>query len=299
MAKLKWDQNGERVYETGVDKGVLYVIENNGNYGNGVSWNGLTEVAETPSGGESNKQYADNRVYANLKSNEEFGGTINAFTYPDEFEVCDGSAVINGVSISQQARRSFGFSYRTLLGNDTEGTEYGYKTHLVYGAEANPSEKTRSTVNDSPEAATLSWEFTTTAIDVPGTNPATGKPFRPTAHLIIDSTKTSAAALAALEDILYGTEGADSRLPLPEEVLAIVGSGSITEVTPTEPAFDPATDTITIPTVVGVQYLVDDEVVAAGPLVITEPTMVEARALPGYRIPANRDTDWGYDPAQV
>jgi len=217
MAKLKWDQTGERLYETGIDRGVLYVYDTDSStYGTGVAWNGLTAVNETPSGAESNPQYADNIKYLDLYSAEEFGATIEAFTYPAEFEECDGSAeLVKGVTIGMQNRKMFGFSYRTLIGNDTEGTDHGYKLHLVYGAKASPSEKSRSTVNDSPEAVTFSWEVTTT--------PVTVESFKPTSHLIIDSTKADPAKLAELEKKLYGDDSAGTpSLPLPDEVKTLM-----------------------------------------------------------------------------
>lgn len=217
MAKLVWDQTGERLYETGVERGVLFVYNTDGNkYGTGVPWNGLTAVNETPSGAESNPQYADNIKYLDLYSAEEFGATIEAFTYPKEFEECDGSAeLVQGVTIGMQNRKMFGFSYRTLVGNDTEGTDHGYKLHLVYGAKASPSEKNRSTVNDSPEAVTFSWEVTTTPVNVVG--------FKPTAHLVIDSTKANPTKLAELEKKLYGDDSTGQpTLPLPDEVKTIM-----------------------------------------------------------------------------
>jgi hypothetical protein len=213
MSKLVWDQIGERYYETGVEKGVLYPVEN-GTYQAGVAWSGLTTVTEKPSGAESTALYADNTKYLNLMSNEDFGGSIEAYTYPEEFARCDGSASIaTGVIIGQQKRPSFGLSYVNKVGNDTDGTDLGYKIHLVYGAQASPSEKAYATVNDSPEAITFSWEFTTTPVQVPG--------FKPTATVVIDSTKAKAEHLAALETILYGSEDTEARLPLPEELMTI------------------------------------------------------------------------------
>lgn len=220
MAKLVWDQTGERLYETGVDRGVLFVYDTDSDgYGTGVPWNGLTAVNETPSGAESNPQYADNIKYLDLYSAEEFGATIEAFTYPEEFEECDGSAeLVQGVTIGMQNRKMFGFSYRTLVGNDTEGTDHGYKLHLVYGAKASPSEKNRSTVNDSPEAVTFSWEVTTTPVNVAG--------FKPTAHLVIDSTKADPTKLAELEKKLYGDDSTGQpTLPLPDEVKTLMTPG--------------------------------------------------------------------------
>lgn len=289
MTKLMWDQQGERFFETGVDHGVLYIPDNTGKYTNGYAWNGLTTVTESPSGAESNKQYADNIVYLNLISIEEFGGTIEAFTYPDEFGQCDGSAELApGISVGQQSRKSFGLSYRTLLGNDIQGNDYGYKLHLVYGATASPSEKAYATVNDSPEPIGFSWDFSTSPVEVPG--------LKPTATLVIESRKVDADKLNDLLDILYGTAGQDPRLPLPAEVYALF-SGATTEVNPTAPTYDAGTKTITIPTVAGVQYVNDEtgDVLAAGPVVITKDTVVRAEALAGYKFPAVTDTDWFYD----
>lgn len=214
--KLAWDKIGEHFYETGVDHGVLYPSLGS-SYGNGVAWNGLTAVNESPSGADSNDQYADNIKYLSLRAAEDFGATIEAFTYPKEFEICDGSAeVAPGVLIGQQARRSFGFSYRTLLGNDTAQQDYGYKLHLVYGCTASPSERSYSTVNESPEPINFSWEITTIPVDVPG--------FKPTAILTIDSNKCRKSALKKLEDILYGTDTTAARLPMPEEVIQIMNA---------------------------------------------------------------------------
>lgn len=217
MPKIKWDQTGQRLYETGVDHGVLYIPDASSEYTGGVAWNGLTGVTESPSGAEANPQYADNKKYLNLYSAEEFGATVEAFTYPEEFEQCDGTAELApGVTIGQQARKSFGLAYRTLVGNDVEGTDFGYKLHLIYGAMAAPSEKAHTTVNDSPEALTFSWELTTTAVEVDG--------FKPTASLTINSTKVDAAGLAALEAVLYGDDTNEPRLPLPDEVATLVGA---------------------------------------------------------------------------
>lgn len=216
MAKITWDEIGKRFYETGVDHGVLYVRDEKGEYPAGVPWNGLTAVTESPSGAEATPLYADNIKYLNLMSTEEFGGTIEAYTYPDEFMQCDGSAEIaTGVVVGQQPRKTFGLSYRTILGNDIANNDYGYKLHLIYGALANPSEKGYATVNDSPEAMTLSWEFTTTPVTVEG--------FKPTACVTIDSTKVNKEKLAALEEILYGSEAAEARMPLPAEIITLLG----------------------------------------------------------------------------
>lgn len=216
--RLVWDKTGERLYETGVEKGVLYPAVD-GAYPKGVVWNGLTSVSESPSGAEPTALYADNIKYLNLMSNEEFGATIEAYTYPDEFAACDGSAEIaSGVMVGQQKRSAFGLSYVTKLGNDVDLSDYGYKLHLIYGGLASPSEKGYSTVNDSPEAITFSWEVSTTPVEVPG--------FKPTASVVIDSTKVSKAELAKLEDILYGTEDAEPRLPLPAELITIFTTGT-------------------------------------------------------------------------
>ena len=214
MSKIVWDQTGERLYETGVKQGVLY-IPASGVYSKGVAWNGLTAVTESPSGAEATALYADDIKYLNLMSNEEFGCTIEAYTYPDEFAACDGSASLaKGVSIGQQPRKTFGLCYRTTLGNDTDGNDYGYKLHMVYGCLAAPSEKAFSTINDSPEAITFSWEVSTTPVNVTG--------HKPTAHLEIDSTKADPVKLAALEKILYGDTDTEARLPLPDEIVTLM-----------------------------------------------------------------------------
>lgn len=292
MTKILWDQVGQRTYETGVDHGVLYLLDNGGVYDTGFGWNGLVTVTESPSGAESNAQYADNIKYLDIQSAEEFGGTIEAFTYPDEFAECDGSKVVEGgISIAQQPRRPFGLSYRTILGNDVSGNNYGYKLHLVYGAKVAPSERAYGTVNDSPEPITFSWEFSTTPVPV-GT--IGGVEYKPTSTLVIDSTKVDADALADLEDMLYGTPGTDPMLPTPAQVIALF-SGTVVTVTPTVPSYNSTTKVITIPSVTGVQYGINGVVVAAGPTApITATTIVEARTLPGYVFAANTDTDWQY-----
>lgn len=217
MARLVWDKTGERFYETGVRQGVLYPMVD-GAYPKGVAWNGLTAVTESPSGAESTALYADDIKYLNLRSTEEFGATIEAYTYPKEFEECDGSAELaTGVTIGQQPRKSFGLSYRTALGNDVENENHGYKLHLIYGATASPSEKAYATISDSPEAITFSWEVTTVPVNVEG--------FKPTALLTIDSTKIDPAKLTALEDILYGKAEAEARLPLPDEIATLMAQG--------------------------------------------------------------------------
>lgn len=211
MAKLVWDQSGQRFYETGVKMGVLYVQDASGAYPKGVAWNGLTAVNETPSGAEATPLYADDIKYLNLRSAEDFGATIEAYTYPEEFEACDGSAELApGVKIGQQARNAFGLCYRTVVGNDIAGNDFGYKLHIIYGATAAPSEKAYATINDSPEAITFSWEVNCTPVEVEG--------FKPTASLVIDSTKVDAEKLAALEAKLYGDESTEAMLPLPAEI---------------------------------------------------------------------------------
>lgn len=218
MSKLIWDQTGERYYETGVRQGVLYPMEA-GAYPKGVAWNGLTAVTESPSGAEATPLYADDIKYLNLVSAEELGGTIEAYTYPDEFMACDGSASLSsGVYIGQQTRKTFGLCYRTVLGNDTETNDYGYKLHLIYGCLASPSEKAYATINDSPEAITFSWEFTTTPVNVEG--------FKPTASITIDSTKVDKDKLTSLENILYGSESEEARLPLPDEIAELMADAA-------------------------------------------------------------------------
>ena len=215
MAKLVWDESGKRLYETGVEKGVLYVQGENGEYQKGVAWNGLTAVTESPSGAEPTALYADDIKYLELFSAEEFGATIEAYTYPEEFEACDGSASLGtGVTIGQQDRKAFGLCYRTIVGNDVKGNEHGYKLHLIYGAKAKPSEKAYATVNDSPEAVTFSWEVSTTPVNVAG--------FKPTASVTIDSTKIEAGKLKAIEDKLYGTETQEPTLLMPDEIKQLI-----------------------------------------------------------------------------
>lgn len=234
MSRIKWDQIGERKYETGVDRGVLYVVDDDGKYGDGVGWNGLSAITESPSGAEATAVYADNQKYLNLYSAEEYGATVEAYMYPDEFEACDGSAeVAPGATIGQQDRKMFGLCYRSLIGNDVKDTNFGYKIHIIYGAKASPSEMSHNTVNESPEAGTMSWELTTTPVQVEG--------YKPTATFVIDSTKTKAEKLAAIEAILYGTDGVAEvtdpdtgnvitpaveavapRLPLPAELIQLL-----------------------------------------------------------------------------
>ena len=215
MAALVWDQTGEKLYETGTKKGVLYPMSETGTYPKGVAWNGLTAVTESPSGAEATDLYADDIKYLSLMSAEEFGGTIEAYMYPDEFAECDGSAEPTpGVMIGQQSRKAFGMSYVTTIGNDVKGNDYGYKIHLIYGMKVSPSERGYQTINDSPEAITFSWEFTTIPVNVTG--------FKPTACITIDSTKVNPEKLKTLEDKLYGAESTEAQLPLPDEVISML-----------------------------------------------------------------------------
>lgn len=291
MTQLTWDGIGERRYETGVDHGVLYKQDNAGNYDTGFAWNGLTTVTESPSGAEANPQYADNIKYLNLTSAEDFGATIEAFTYPPEFEECDGTATPEtGVSLGQQGRKGFGFAYRTKVGNDLN-EDAGYKLHLIYGCKASPSDKAYNTVNDSPEAITFSWEVTTTPTAV-GT--VEGIDYKPTASITIDSTKVDADALATLEEMLYGTVGTDPTLPVPADVIALF-SGTVTVANPTTPAFNSGTHTITIPAVTGVVYKRNGVTVPAGALVIAVDTIIKAVPATGYKFPAVGVYSWFYD----
>ena len=241
MAELVWDQTGDRIYETGVKKGVLYLKNSSGEYPVGVAWNGLVSVSENPSGAEPSPIYADDIKYGNIMSAEEFGATIEAYTYPDEFAACDGSSEISdGVVIGQQTRAIFGLAYQTSIGNDVDGLDHGYKLHLIYGGLASPSEKSYQTINDSPEAITFSWEVSTTGV------PVTGK--KPTALLTIESTKVDPAKLATLEGILFGTSNADARLPLPDEIAALFGSATpaalaLSSISPAANANNSAKDT--------------------------------------------------------
>lgn len=292
MTVLQWDQVGEKVYEAGVDRGVLYLADGSGDLSEAHAWNGLVTVTESPSGAESNKQYADNIAYLNLLSAEDFGATIEAFTYPEAFAECDGTTlVVPGVAVGQQGRKSFGLCYRTKVGNDIDGTDAGYKLHLVYGAQASPSEKAYGTINDSPEAITFSWELTTTPV------PA-GDDLSPTSLLVIDSTKVDPADLATLEDLLYGTVGDDGRLPTPAEVIAVFTTG-LTEVNMANPANQPTfvagTGVATLPAVTGVQWVQDGVEVASGaqPAVgAGEVTTIEAQSEAGYTLTG--DDEWTF-----
>lgn len=217
MSRLTWDNTGERLFETGVKNGVLYPIQAGGKYTKGVAWNGLISVTESPSGAEATALYADDIKYVNLLSNEEFGATIEAYTYPDEFAECDGSGTLaEGVLLGQQKRKVFGLCYRTTIGNDVDGNDHGYKLHLVYGCLAAPSEKAYSTINDNPDAITFSWEVTTTPVNVTG--------FKPTSQITIDSTKVAKEKMTAIEALLYGSEEKEPSLPLPDELAAVLST---------------------------------------------------------------------------
>lgn len=292
MTQLEWDKIGDRRYKNGVSKGVLFIPNNQGLYpaGSGHAWSGLTAITKSPSGAEATKIYADNIVYANLVGAEEFNGTIEALYYPDAWAACDGTAMPEpGVYVGQQARSSFGLVWRTEIGSDLT-SELGYELNLAYGALAAPSEKASNTINDTPEAATFSWEFSTTPV-------AVGGGLRPTSILTIDSTQVDATALEALEDILFGTAGVNARLPLPAEVISMF-SGTVTEVTATAPTATSA-GVITIPTVTGVEYRrADTNEVVTGTVTIVgigNSLLIRANAVSGsYRLDPDTDDDWSF-----
>lgn len=291
MAILQWDQTGERLYETGVDRGVLYIPNGVGLYNDGYAWNGLTAVTESPSGAEVTPIYADNIKYLNLLSTEEFGATIEAFTYPEEFGQCDGTVLASpGVLLGQQSRKTFGLSYRTRVGNDLDGTDHGYKLHLLYGCLAAPSEKAYATINDSPEAISFSWEVSTTAVNVPN--------YKPTSLMVIDSTVVVASELTDLETILYGAAAVEPRLPTPTEIIAMF-TGTIIVVRLTganAPTYNSTTKVVTLPTVTGITWYINGEERAPGDqpaLTVGQTAVVEAVANAGYQITG--DDDWTYD----
>jgi hypothetical protein len=294
MTKLAWDNTGERLYETGVDHGVLYIPDVDGVYNDGVAWNGLTTVTESPTGAENTALYADNLKYLTLRSVEEFGATVEAYTYPPEFMQFDGQAVPSpGVAVGQQNRGIFGLSYRTRLGNDVLGSDFGYKLHLIWGASASPSEKAYATINDSPEAITFSWELVTYPISA-------GADLKPTASIVIDSTLVDAGTLADLEDMLYGTAGTDPELPTPEEVIALFAGATPTVVdlgTPAnQPTYNAGTHVVTLPAVTGVQWKVNGVNKAAGAqpaLSVGQTAEVEATPQTGY-VTSGAD-NWTYD----
>lgn len=286
MAKIVWDQVAERSYETGVDHGVLYIPDNNGLYVTGVPWNGLTTVTESPSGAESNPQYADNIQYLNLISAEVFAATIEAFSFPKEFEQFDGlGSPTDGVTVGQQVRKKFGFAYRTLVGDAIKGQKAGEKINVVYNCVAAPSERAHATVNDSPEAMAMSWAISTTPVPVPG--------FDPSATLTVDSRMVDPDIYEDFKTTLYGSAGVDPRLPMPAEIIAMFESG-VTVATPVAPSFNAGTNTITIPTTTGVIYRIGGVDVPAGPVVITENTVVSSVPATGYVFPDGVDADWGY-----
>lgn len=290
MAAVVWNQPGERSFELGTDRGVLYHKDVNGVYNTGEAWNGLKSVTKSPSGGEPTKMYADNMVWLTLLSVEEFAATIECMMYPKGFEKYDGLASpVPGVVLGQQPRDSFGFAWRTLKGNDIEGQDAGYKIHLAYNCLAKPTEQAHNTINESPETTSFSYELSTTP--VPTTD------YKPTAYVCIDSTEVSPADLAALELILYGSPGVEPALPLPDQVIALF-SGAILIAQPTVPTYDSGTDVLTIPASTGgntgVEYYIDGELQAAGPQVIAADTDVEARAKDGYYFGEDADIYWRF-----
>jgi hypothetical protein len=289
MSKLAWSTAGQRRYETGVDHGVLYIPNDAGAYLTGYAWNGLTTVTETPGGAEANPQYADNTKYLNLLSAEDLKLTVEALTYPAEFEQCDGIySPESGVGVGQQSRKAFGLSYRTNVGNDVAGSDYGYKLHLVYGCLASPSERGYSTINDSPEAINFSWDVSTTPV------PVTGK--KPTSIITIDSTNVDGTALATLEDFLYGTVGTDPSLPLPDAVLAIF-AGTVVEVTPGIPTYVNETHTLTVPSTSHVSYInaATGATLTSGDHTVTADMVVQALPAAGYKFPAIIVDRWFID----
>lgn len=294
---LVWDQVGERRYETGVDKGVLYPVADDGAYDDGVAWNGLESVTETPTGADATKTYADNIPYLNLISQELLGGTIAAYTYPDEWAECDGSASPTpGVRVGQQRRRPFGMCYRTRVGNDVEGPDFGYKLHLLYGATASVSERAYTTINDTPEALTFSWPFTTIPVAFADEGNAG---LKPTSMLTIDSTKEDLDNIAALEAILYGDDETEARLPSPDEVLALF-AGTATEVnlsTPAnQPTYNAGTHVVTIPTVTGVTWTKNGAPATPGAqaaMTVGQTSHIVAHPTSGHVL--SGDTDWDYD----
>jgi hypothetical protein len=293
MTVLTWDEQGERLYETGVDHGVLFLPDESGDYNTGVAWNGLTTVTESPAGADATPQFADNIKYLNLIAAETFGGTVEAFTYPDEFAECDGTAEpSDGVFIGQQNRRVFGLCYRTRVGNDIDGTDHGYKLHLVYGAQAAPSERAYATINDSPSAIAFSWAITTTPVNVTD--------FKPTALLTIDSTKVDETILGDLLDILYGTAGPDPRMPLPDEIITMFEGAAPTVVDmgvpANQPTYNSGTHVITLPTVTGVQWKINGVNKSPGAQPALTPGQVAevtAHATAGYVL--HGSTDWTFD----
>lgn|SRR5215831_1155386 len=278
MTVLTWDDTGKRLYETGVDRGVLYPLNPATNlYDVGVSWNGLTTVTESPAGADANPSYADNIKYLNLLAAETFGGTVEAYTYPDEFGACDGTfRPYAGVNVGQQARQTFGLYFRTKIGND-QNPDLGFKHHLLYGLLASPSDRAYASINDSPAAVGFSWAVTSQPIAVSG--------YRPVSQIVIDSTEVTATALSTLTDFLYGTAGTTASLPMPASVLAIFAA-ALTLATPTVPTYNSSTDIITIPSITGVDYYIDGVKVPSGSFgPITASKVVHARPAVGYKFP--------------
>ena len=291
MAVLEWDVVGERSYETGVDHGVLYLPDDSGDYNDAESWNGIVKITESPSGAGATPTYADNIKYLNLIAAELFGATIEAYTYPDKFAECDGTAVpVDGVFIGQQTRKKFGLCYRSQKGNDIEGTDFGYKIHLVYGAQAEPSARDHDTINDTPSAITFSWVISTSPVPVTD--------HKPTALITIDSTKVDSDALATLLDILYGTESVDPRLPLPDEVISIF-EGTLTEVRlvgSNAPTYNAGTHIVTLPAVTGIVWRINGVVTPSGAqpaMSVGETSIITASPESGYTITG--DDDWTFD----
>jgi hypothetical protein len=292
MTALTWDNVGQRLYETGVDHGVLYVQDSDGTYPLGVAWNGLETVTEAPTGATATATYADNIKYLNLISAETFEGTIDAYTYPDEFALCDGSAVPEvGVTVGQQPRKTFGLCYRTRIGNDIDGTEHGYKLHLVYGATAAPSSKAYASINDTPAAISFSWGISALPIPVAG--------HKPTATMTIDSTKVDPTALATLEAMLFGSGGGDAHLPTPDQVIAVF-AGTTTPVdlgvSANQPTYNSSTHVVTLPTVTGVQWKINGANKSPGAQpALTTGQVAEVEATPTSGHYLTGDTDWTFD----
>jgi len=291
MTALTWDQIDERLYETGVDHGVLYLPDESGDYGDGVAWNGLETITESPAGADATPTYADNIKYLNLIAVETFGGTIEAYTYPEEFAQCDGTETPSpGIGVGQQSRKTFGLCYRSRIGNPLVGTDLGYKLHLLYGLTAAPSEKAYATINDSPEAISFSWEVSSIPVAVTD--------LKPTSLITIDSTKVDADALADLEAILYGDESNDPRLPLPDEVLDLFeGTTTVVRlVGANAPSYNSGTHVVTIPSVTGVVWEINGVETAPGAqpaMDVGETSVVTAHATEGYMITG--DDDWTFD----
>jgi hypothetical protein len=291
MSKLAWDVSGERLYEAGVDKGVLFIPDDTGAYANGFAWNGLTDVTEAPTGAAATPQYADNTKYLNLISTEFFAGTIGAFTYPDEFGQCDGTDEPQpGVRIGQQSRKTFGLCYRTKVGNDLAGTDHGYKLHLVYGLTAAPTSKAYTTINDQPAAIAFSWAIESIPVAVTG--------LKPTSLIVVDSTIVGADELTTLENALYGTDGTDPYLPLPDDVVAMF-AGEVTMVRlvgANAPAYNAGTHVLTLPAVTGVSWFINGvrkDPGAQPALADGDTAVITAQANAGYEITG--DNDWTYD----